>query len=86
MRGVDSRSLTDAQRQWLVGALAARRDFFRALAERMMLKQFPQDDPVFRATCRAFDAAHEAVKAAAESGRVEGNGPLPTWSTHYGEG
>jgi hypothetical protein len=86
VRGVDSTRLTPAQRHRLICVLARHRDYFRALAERMLHLNFPDDDPLYVAARRAYDAAHEAVKAAADPQPKDdgGGGPLPTWSRHYG--
>ena len=57
--GMDSGDLTDKQIAALQGAVARRLRFLGRLRQRMDHLGFRQDDPLYRATSKAYDAVHE---------------------------
>lgn len=71
MTGMDSASLTPAQRHQLLVAVAARRDWVAKLRARMDAQGWRQDDALYLAVQHAYDAAHAAVVALVDSAPKE---------------
>ena len=74
---MDARRLSPAQRESLLYALAARRDWLMKLRERMDAQGWHRNDPFHLAVRGAWDALHGALRALAESEPKEPPEPEP---------
>src|SRR5687768_1475705 len=64
---MDAASLTAVQRHRLLLAIATRRDWLGKLRDRMDAQGWAQDDAVYVAVRRAWDATHAAIVALVDS-------------------
>ena len=80
---MDSSHLTPDQRHKLLLAVADRRDYFARVRDRMRGHHWPEDDPVYHAVCRAYDAAHGVITALCN--REETKPTPPDWMKHMGK-
>ena len=74
--------LTPDQRHKLLHAVADRRDYFAKLRDRMKATGWPEEDPLFVAVCRAYDAAQAVVQAIYRP--EDRTPPQPEWMKHVG--
>jgi hypothetical protein len=54
-RGVDCSGLNPQQVERMLAVLYRQRDYLTRLVERMRIKRFPTDDPVYRAALAAYE-------------------------------
>lgn len=75
--------MTPDRRLKLLHAVADRQDYFGKLRDRMKATGWPEEDPLFLAVCRAYDAAQAVVQLAF---RPDDPLPQPEWMKHVGPG
>ena len=74
---MDAASLSHAQRDELLNAVAARRDWLQKLRERMDAQHWRKDDPFYAAVSGAWDAVHGALRELVASEPKEPPEPQP---------
>jgi hypothetical protein len=57
MRGVDSSHLHPDQLERMLASLTRQRDYLWNLVERMRVRRFPADDPLYRAALGSYEKA-----------------------------
>jgi hypothetical protein len=73
---MESSSLQPEQVERMLSVVLRQRDYLSRLVERMRVKKFPPDDPVFRAALGAYEKTSNlcVVMAKFRGGGDEGNG------------